>query len=234
MGNRGDREMSGTTGGFLTKSIILLGLVLISMGGSMYLGKGLGRNIMAMTRSNLETHFPQAGSSESADDGGYVLDVVSGRTSFGYDSEEFGANQFPREWADPTEEEFAETGEEANVEITVLDEGGEEAAANAEEGGEESAAESDSRSSDRSRIFDLGVEAAYRIQIGIYSERANAESVWSDLTQAGYDASVSTYNDGDQVRYRVAVGMYKSREEADRVAEELRSMNFDAYVYQVQ
>jgi len=229
--------MSGTTGGFLTKSIILLGLVLISMGGSMYLGKGLGRNIMALTRSNIETRFPQAGTSESADDGGYVLDMVSGRTSFGYDSDEFGANPFPREWADPTEEEFTETSEEATVDITVLDEDGEEATANAEEGGEateETAEEVGSQSSDRSRIFNLGVEAAYRIQVGTFSERANAESVWSSLTQAGYDASVSTYNDGDQVRYRVAVGMYKSREEADRVAEELRSMNFDAWVYQVQ
>ncbi|MCK4719179.1 SPOR domain-containing protein, partial [bacterium] len=76
-------------------------------------------------------------------------------------------------------------------------------------------------------------DVIYRIQVGTFSERENAENVWESLIQADYDASISTYTDSDRVMYRVQVGMYQDRLEADRDAEELRRMNFDAWVYQL-
>ena len=231
--------MSGSSSGFLTKSIILLGLVLLCMGTSMYFGKQLGRNIMQLTRTNIERNFPEYNSSEASDESDFVVDVASGRASFGYNPDEFGANQFPREWADPGEEEFEDVSEDPSVDIAILDdtEAGESATSDesaADSGATEESGEAAEQSRGDSHIFGLGGDSVFRIQVGTYGERENAENVWNSLTTAGYDASVSTYTDEDKVRYRVTVGTYHGREEADAIAEQLRSMNFDAWVYRVE
>jgi len=232
------KNMSGSQGGFLTKSIILLALVLVSMGTSMYFGKQLGRNIMQLTRTNIERNFPDVDSSETSDDSDFVVDIASGRTSFGYESDEFGTNRFPRDWADPTEEDFEDVSEDPTVDVTILDETEEDISeatdtSDVEIDGEESEEEPDIVPSIEDGIFGLGDDSTFRIQVGTFSERENAENVWNSLTTAGYNASVSTYTDEDTIRYRVTVGTYHSREEADGVAEELRRMNFDAWVYEV-
>ena len=232
------KNMSGSQGGFLTKSIILLSLVLVSMGKSMYFGKQLGRNIMQLTRTNIERNFPDVDSSETSDDSDFVVDIASGRTSFGYESDEFGTNRFPRDWADPTEEDFEDVSEDPTVDVTILDETEEDISeatdtSDVEIDGEESEEEPAIVPSIDDGIFGLGDDSTFRIQVGTFSERENAENVWNSLTTAGYNASVSTYTDEDTIRYRVTVGTYHSREEADGVAEELRRMNFDAWVYEV-
>jgi hypothetical protein len=230
--------MSGSQGGFLTKSIILLALVLVSMGTSMYFGKQLGRNIMQLTRSNIERNFPQIDSSDTSDDSDFVVDIAGGRTSFGYEEDEFGTNQFPRDWADPTDEDFEDVSEDPTVDITILDDT-EEDVSEATDTSEQDTAEEqveeepDTAISPDRGIFGLGDDSTFRIQVGTFSERENAENVWNSLTTAGYNASVSTFTDSDEIRYRVTVGTYHSREEADGVAEELRRMNFDAWVYEV-
>lgn len=222
--------MSGVSSSFLTKSIILLALVIVAFGGSTYFGKELGRKIMDVTRSNLETHSLML---ESSNQGIGIDDVVldiDGRDTFGFDSDNFGNNRFPREWADPEEGEFEAVSEEPSVVINLLD----PPSHNIDNGGtqdpqpeERPIVVTDTGSSDEDG------DVIYRIQVGTFSERENAENVWESLIQADYDASISTYTDSDKVMYRVQVGMYQDRLEADRHAEELRSMNFDAWVYQL-
>lgn len=222
--------MSGVSSSFLTKSIILLALVIVAFGGSTYIGKELGRKIMAVTRSNLETHSLIM---ESSNQGIGIDDVVvdiGGRGTFGFDSDNFGNNRFPREWADPEEEEFETVSEEPSVVINLLD-----PPRNNIDNVETQDPQTEERpneDSDTGSVDEDG-DVIYRIQVGTFSERENAENVWESLIQADYDASISTYTDSDKVMYRVQVGMYENREEADRDAEELRSMNFDAWVYQL-
>ncbi len=230
--------MSTTHSSYLMKSVLLLALVFLMTGASMYFGKTLGRNIMALTRSNIEERFEGQDPIASEGDGDFMLDVVSGRTSLGYDESEFGSNPFPREWADPPEEELEGESEEPVVEINILDEpvdgAAEEGEGDEDEGEGGTAVETEEDTGSRRNLFDLGSAQVFRIQVGTFSERDNAENVWNRLTQAGYDASISTYEDDDTVRYRVQVGNFGGREAADEVAEELRSMNFDAWVFQIQ
>ncbi|MCX6645742.1 MAG: SPOR domain-containing protein [bacterium] len=235
--------MSGTSSSFLTKSIILIVLVIIAFGGSTYAGKELGRKIMDVTRSNLNSHNMTVDAPNQSDSGDNLfIDLADGRSSFGFDSDGFGSNQFPREWADPGEQDISTVNGEANVVINLLDptETG-EPAADGTTGDETSGSETPGGKPDgHENPFDLGSgtgaeagDATYRIQVGTFSDSANAESVWSSLIQAGYDASISTYTEADKVMYRVQVGMYHDRAEADQDAEELRSMNFDAWVYEL-
>jgi len=235
--------MTGASSAFLTRSIILLALVLISMGTSMYFGRELGRDIMSLTKSNIEERFPDAGTSGTGEDDGFVLDLVSGRSSFDYDSESFGQNQFQREWADPEEEEFPTSADDPSVEISIIPvpENSEdqhpvnELADNREGESIEPGTNPMLENRTRGNIdWGLGDETTFRIQVGTYSERENAENVWHDLTTAGYDASFSTYTENDTVRYRVQVGTYHSRDEALVVADRIRSMGFDAWVFELQ
>ena len=231
--------MTATYSGFLTKSIIFMALVILAMAASLYFGKTLGKNIMALTRSNLEERFQGQSPAESDASDEFVIDVMSGRTGFGYTSDEFGSNPLPRDWADPSEEELAIVGDEAVVEIEVL-EGQEEEPEESTETSSEVPAEDvepepeEEEPETRHNLFDLGSgELVFRVQVGTFEERANAENVWARLTQAGFDARISTYREDDVLRYRVQVGDFPSQEIADAVAEELRSMNFGAWVFPV-
>ena len=226
--------MSGTSSSFFTKSIILLLLVILAFGGSTYAGKELGRKIMDLTKSNLDSRNLTVDSPGDADDNDNLfIDLTAGRDSFGFDGNSFGSNQFPREWADPAEDELQTVDDEAQVEINLLEPSEADESTGDEEGSDETSGTNDR---DHGISFDLGSgndEATYRIQVGTFTASENAESVWSSLIQAGYDASISTYTDNDKVMYRVQVGMYHDRAEADSDAEELRSMNFDAWVFQL-
>ena len=235
--------MSGTSSSFLTKSIILLALVLICMGTSMYFGKELGEDIMAFARDNIGENNVGVNADNDGGSSGFMLDPANERTSFGFDSDQFGTNQFQREWADPDEDELPASSDEPNVEITVLgsdlllddsvDDGSDDQGADDSTDDPDKPAVDDEESEQRID-FSLGDSSTFRIQVGTFSERENAENVWHDLTTAGYDASISTYPDGDLVRYRVQVGTYHVRDEADSVAEEIRRMGFDAWVFELE
>jgi len=225
--------MSENSGAFLTKSIILLAVFLVCIGTSMWLGKELGRRIMDTTRSNIEEKYPDSVTADNGDE--YVLDMVGGRSSFGYDSGEFGENRFQAEWADPASEELASGEEAPTVTVTPLDP--DEVTGDTEGGDGETAGSADSGDGSDSgdSVFDLGDSTTYRIQVGTYAEKDNAEGVWKDLTQAGYNSSISTFRDeNDATKYRVTVGIYHTLEEANRVADELRSMGFSGWVQEIK
>ncbi|HEX9744862.1 MAG TPA: SPOR domain-containing protein [bacterium] len=228
--------MASASTGFMVKSIILLTLVIVLMGASMFLGKAVGRSVMAFTEDKIQE---TPGMNDSGNDTSeFVTEVLEGnRSSFGYDPANAGQIQFSREWADPEESELSTVAEEGNiVEITIHEpslEGDDTGGTDLLDSGTDED-QGQEGSSAGSSIFELGDSSVYRIQVGMYGDNENAESVWRRLTQAGFDASVSTFADNGETKYRVWVGSYHLREEADSVAEQMRSLNFDAWVYQVE
>lgn len=227
--------MVNTSGAFLTKSVILLSLLIISMGTSLVLGKAMGKSIMALTRSNIQEKVEKSkgGSNNSSD----LMIGMGERSSFGFNSENFGTDRL-KIWADPQVEQFSSVTDEPSVRVDILeDSSGEENGSGQVDGSQETSQEIQNTTEEEKKqndgsIFSLSGKSTFRIQVGTFRDEINAESVWKRLTQAGYDAHVSALNDANGTRYKVYVGAYKNREEADKVAEQLRSLNFDAWVYE--
>ncbi len=68
-------------------------------------------------------------------------------------------------------------------------------------------------------------DVLFRVQVGAFSQRSNAESVVVRLAEQGYDASILS-----GPPYRVQTGSFSSRNNADAYAEELRSAGFEVLV----
>ncbi len=67
----------------------------------------------------------------------------------------------------------------------------------------------------------------YRVQVGAYSQMANAERMRDTLLDAGYPAMITS-----GPLYRVQTGAFASRENAQRYAQELRDQGFEAVISQ--
>jgi len=65
----------------------------------------------------------------------------------------------------------------------------------------------------------------YKVQVGAFSERVNAERVVSQLKEAGYEAVIVS-----GPPHRVQTGAFSSQENANKLAEELRQKGFEAIV----
>ena len=65
----------------------------------------------------------------------------------------------------------------------------------------------------------------YRVQVGVFSERENADRMVARLEELGYDAIII-----GGAPYRVQTGAFSSKENADRFSEELKSRGFDVIV----
>jgi len=237
--------MASSSSAFFTKSIVLIGIFLISGGVSLYMGKMMGRGIMDLTRSSIQEKCPEVAGKSDNDDG--FLIAGDTRSSFGYSPEKFGTSSV--EWANPPKEQFSVLSEEPEIRIEVQNEpqGEQESGSveteeveedsggsvNTSEGSSSSSSNSD-RYEERSRIFSLSDGPIFRIQVGVFQDINGAQSVWRRLNQAGYDAHISSYTDGEVTRYKVQVGEFRTREAADAVAEKLRGMNFDAWVIQIK
>jgi cell division protein FtsN len=231
--------MANQSSGFLTKSVIVLSLFLISMGVSLLLGKMMGRNIMAMAKSNIEQHFPDKDGKGGQD--GNLSNAFGGqRSDFGFNPGEFAPMEAPRSSSEGEKMSFSTVQPEPDVDITLLPDKPEDSGAPSEDPtatGEDTASNPEDASkpkpSDGGKdIFKLSDSTLFRIQVGTFSSTENAESVWRRLTQAGYDAHMSSFKDANGEHFKVYVGAYHKREDADKVAEKLRAMNFDAWVYQ--
>lgn len=63
----------------------------------------------------------------------------------------------------------------------------------------------------------------WTVQVGVFKDRGQAESVRRPLAAAGYDAYLTTVSTADgQIRYKVRTGSFKSREDAARAAQRVR------------
>ena len=67
--------------------------------------------------------------------------------------------------------------------------------------------------------------ALYRVQVGAFSSRANAERVVNQLKELGYEAIISS-----GPPYRVQTGAFASRDNAVRLGEELKAKGFEVAV----
>lgn len=65
----------------------------------------------------------------------------------------------------------------------------------------------------------------YRVQVGAFSSRENADRLAARLRELGYDAAISS-----GPPYRVQTGAFASRDNAVRLSEELRAAGFEAVV----
>ena len=65
----------------------------------------------------------------------------------------------------------------------------------------------------------------YRVQVGVFSERQNADRMVARLKELGYDAIIL-----GGPPYRVQTGAFSSRENADRFSDELKSKGFEVIV----
>ena len=70
-------------------------------------------------------------------------------------------------------------------------------------------------------------EVRYRVQVGAFSQMANAERIRDALVDAGFPARIT-----DGPLYRVQSGGFASRESAQTHAEALRSAGFEAVINQ--
>lgn len=70
-----------------------------------------------------------------------------------------------------------------------------------------------------------GGDELFRVQVGAFSQRSNAESIVSRLAEQGYEAFVVS-----GPPYRVQTGSFSNRDNADAYAEELRSAGFEVLV----
>ena len=78
------------------------------------------------------------------------------------------------------------------------------------------------------------LEPAWAVQVGAFTEPANAEALRERLRAKGYAALMSTIRSGSGESIRVAVGPIISREDAAAVEQELeRRYNLDAVVRRV-
>jgi len=229
--------MSENSGTFLTKSIILLAVFLVCIGTSMWLGKELGRRIMDTTRTNIENRFPDTDLADTDDNSDYMLNPGAERSSFGYDSGSYGPARVPDDWADPPVDDLApgETGPSVIVTPIGPDDPQFPEADGPLASGEPLPGDNTVEDRETRNLFNLGDGTTYRIQVGIYDDKENAEGVWRDLTRAGYNASISSFYDENEIqKYRVTVGFYHTLDEASSVADDIRSLGFNGWVQEME
>ena len=65
----------------------------------------------------------------------------------------------------------------------------------------------------------------YRVQVGVFSEKANADRMVMLLEESGYEALVIT-----GPPHRVQTGAFSSQENAARLMEELKQKGFEAII----
>ena len=70
-------------------------------------------------------------------------------------------------------------------------------------------------------------DAAYKVQIGLYSSRATADDLASKLKNNGYRrATVTQTQTKDRTLYRVQVGQYKTSLDAEELSKDLKAQGY--------
>lgn len=66
----------------------------------------------------------------------------------------------------------------------------------------------------------------YRVQIGAYKDKAEAQKVAHKVNTAGFDAFVKQYDK----YFKVQVGAYKDNAQAEQMADRIRAAGFDCFI----
>ncbi|MEC1478350.1 N-acetylmuramoyl-L-alanine amidase [Bacillus haynesii] len=80
------------------------------------------------------------------------------------------------------------------------------------------------------RAFNLSKKSAafYKVQIGAFRNKANADSLAAQAEAKGFDAIV-IYRDS---LYKVQIGAFSSKENAEALVQQAKNAGFDAFIYQ--
>lgn len=70
----------------------------------------------------------------------------------------------------------------------------------------------------------------YRVVVGSFSDRKNAEAQQAKLKAAGYSSFLDAFKKDGKTFFRVIAGSYKDRVNADKVVAELKAKGFDPFV----
>lgn len=71
----------------------------------------------------------------------------------------------------------------------------------------------------------------YRVQVGAFSVKANAEKLQAELKEKGYDDCYIQYAEvNGRLYHRVQVGSFSVRENADKLMETLKAEGYDAFI----
>ena len=77
--------------------------------------------------------------------------------------------------------------------------------------------------------------SVYRVQVGSYASRPNADTLAAKLRDGGHRrASVIQAQVGDRTLYRVQVGEYKTIEDAQELAKDLRATGYEPAVVELR
>lgn len=72
----------------------------------------------------------------------------------------------------------------------------------------------------------------YRVQVGVFSQRENAEKLVGDLKAKGFDGVIKVVTENEKVTYRVQVGAFSKKENADALLNDLKANGFDGFIKQ--
>lgn len=74
----------------------------------------------------------------------------------------------------------------------------------------------------------------YRVQVGVYDQRENANAVAQTLSASGFRASIVPFQVEGRTRYRVQVLVTRDRSKAEQMKQKLESKGFTAYIAEVR
>ena len=77
----------------------------------------------------------------------------------------------------------------------------------------------------------LGSAPGYYLNVGLFSEEANARRAQAKLLNVGLPAFRQTFNTKNGERTRVRVGPFASEADAQKAATQIRSLQLDALMY---
>jgi N-acetylmuramoyl-L-alanine amidase len=70
----------------------------------------------------------------------------------------------------------------------------------------------------------------YRVQVGRFSSRSDADTLKAELTDAGYTPTIVAVKRDGKDEYRVQVNTFRLRENATRTMDELKQKQYAPYL----
>jgi hypothetical protein len=193
----------------VTRGMIILTVLLLSTVVSFFMGRILGNELMNSGKEQLGDFI------DTQDADAENEPILAGHTQPAYEYEGPTTERFPL-----SEGTIPDTNPSGSAAVTIepVDSSGGD-----QENSDIFSLDEGSLSEDTQRLF--------RIQIGVFALKQNAEDLMADLRKESFSAYIQEveYNPGE-VYWKVYVGPFQTQEAANEVADDLRERNYDAHV----
>ena len=73
-------------------------------------------------------------------------------------------------------------------------------------------------------------EIYYRVVVGSFKIKSNAENMVNTMNSIGYDSFISTESINGEIFNRVIVGSFKNKENANKRVKELNKLGYEAFI----